>query len=139
MNIRKPLIATAVLSVALGLTACSSDDADVVGKNISKAADNFEIVRRVVFVNNYTNDYVLEIVGRCSILDEGNQLEVTCKVGDDAYKKHFLGMGGMSYFSEQVEAADVSEDYYRVTFKPSTIIPDIDVDPVSELPDNQPN
>lgn len=140
MNLRKPVIATVALASALGLSACGLgvDDADVVSENISKAADNFEVVRRVVFVNSITDTYLLEIVGRCSIVDQGNQLEVTCKTGPDEYFKHFEGLSdNVTYFAEQVEGVDVSEDFYRVTYKPSSIIPDIDVDPVSELPANQ--
>lgn len=140
MNIRRIAAASLIALSALTVTACGmgEDDADVVSENLSVAADNFEIVRRIVFYNGITEQYILEITGRCSIVDEGNQLEVVCKLGDDQYKKHFLGLSdNVTYVAEQVEAADVSEDYYRVVFKPSTIIPDIDVDPVSELPENQ--
>lgn len=140
MNIRRIAAASLIALSALTVTACGmgEDDADVVSENLSVAADNFEIVRRIVFYNGITEQYILEITGRCSIVDEGNQLEVVCKLGDDQYKKHFLGLSdNVTYVAEQVETADVSEDYYRVVFKPSTIIPDIDVDPVSELPENQ--
>ena len=139
MTPRKPItLALATIALAVGLSACSSDDADVVSENLSTAADNFEVVRRVVFVNGITDQYLLEVVGRCSISDDGGQLEVTCKLGDDDYRKHFLGLSdNVTYFAEQVEAADVSEDFYRVTFKPSVIVPDIDVDPVGDLPENQ--
>lgn len=127
----------AALSV-FGMAACTEDDADVVSENISTAADNFEILRRVVFFNGITDETLLEVVGYCSIDDDGNQLELTCKVGDDEYYKHFLGLSdNVTYFAEQTVGADVSEDFYRVTFKPSVIIPDIDIDPVPEGPENQ--
>jgi hypothetical protein len=137
MNIRKPLAALAIVAGAVTLTACS-DDADVVSENLSKSADNFEIQRRVVFFNGITDKYLLEIQGLCSIKDDGGQLEVTCKVGDDSYKKHFLGLSdNVSYFTEQLEGANVSEYYYRVTFKPQEIVPDIDVRGDGEAPANQ--
>lgn len=118
-------IAAAALLVG-GLSACS-DDADVVSENISKDADNFKITRRVIFVNGITDEYLLTIEGRCNIDDDGEQLEVTCKLGDDEFKKHFLGLSdNMTYFVEQTEAADVSDDFYKVTFKPTTIVPDVD-------------
>jgi hypothetical protein len=108
-----------------GLTAC--DDADVASENISKAADNFEVNRRIVMFNGITDKYLMEVVGRCSITDEGNQLEVTCKTGKDQYKKHFLGLSdNVSYFVEQGEPINVSVYHYRVTFKPQSIIPDPD-------------
>ena len=138
MKTRKFTAAALILAGGLTLTACTDDDADVVSENISKAADNFEVARRVVFYNGITEQYILEIAGFCSIVDDGGQLEVTCKLDDDNYKKHFLGLSdNVTYFAEQLEGVDVSEDFYRVTFKPSTIIPDIDVDPVSEPPANQ--
>lgn len=138
MNIRKPAIALTALALIFGTTACMEDDADVVSHNLSKSADNFEIQRRVVFFNGITDKYLLEIQGLCSIADDGGQLEVTCKTGEDEYKKHFLGLSdNVSYFTEQLEGANVSAYYYRVTFKPQTIIPDVDIRAEAELPKNQ--
>ena len=114
--------------VALLVIVGCSDDATVASRNLSKAADNFEVDRRVVFYNGITGDYLLSIEGRCSIVDQKTQLEVTCKVGDDAYKKHFLGLSdNITYFAEQLEARDVSIYHYRVVFKPQIILPDVDV------------
>lgn len=125
---KKVVAVAAVLFVALTLVACEGpDDADVVSENISKAADNFEVSRRIVMFNGITDQYLLIVEGRCNIVDEGNQLEVTCKLGDDAFKKHFLGLSdNVSYFVEQGEPVDVSEYHYRVTFKPQAILPDPD-------------
>ena len=120
---------TALTVGALSLfgSGCFEDDAEVASENLSKAADNFEVQRRIVMFNGITDEYLLVIEGRCSIEDEGNQLEVTCKEGEDAYKKHFLGLSdNVSYFVEQGEPIDVSEYHYRVTFKPQSILPDID-------------
>lgn len=120
------LIAAALGGVTL-LSACQ-DDANVASYNLSKAADNFEVTRRVVFMNGITDKYMLEIIGLCSIEDQGNQLEVTCKTGRDAFKKHFLGLSdNVTYFVEQLEARDVNVYHYRVTFKPQGIIPDVDL------------
>ena len=80
-------------------------DADVASANLSKAADMFQINRRIVFYNGITGEYMLTIQGLCSINDEKNQLEVTCKVGTNQYKKH----------------------HYKVIFKPSVIVPDIEI------------
>ena len=122
-----------VIAVLLGalffLTACS-DDADVASKNLSKAADNFEIQRRVVFLNGITDTYLLSIEGLCSINADGmdSQLEVTCLTGPKEYKKHYLGLSdNVTYFVEQLEGAKASAYHYRVTFKPQVILPDIDL------------
>lgn len=126
MKLNKLVIASLVVSSTFALAACQ-DDAQVASYNISKAADNFEIDRRIVFYNGITDTYMLTIEGRCSIEDQTTQLEVTCKIGRDAFKKHFLGLSdNVTYFAEQLETADVSVYHHRVTFKPQEILPDID-------------
>ena len=123
---KKLTIAALAATSLLALTGCQ-DDAQVASYNISKAADNFEIDRRIVFYNGITDTYMLTIEGRCSIEDQTTQLEVTCKIGHNAFKKHFLGLSdNVTYFAEQLETADVSVYHHRVTFKPQEILPDID-------------
>lgn len=118
--------AIAALTLAATLTACE-DDAQVASRNLSKAADMFEINRRIVFYNGITGGYMLIIEGRCSINDQGRQLEVTCKTADSAFKKHFLGLSdNVTYFAEQLATADVSVFHHRIIFKPQTIIPEVD-------------
>jgi hypothetical protein len=118
------IAATAVLML---LTGCS--DADVASRNLSKSADMFEINRRIVFYNGITGAYILTVEGLCSLgnYDTARELTVTCKTGEDAYKKHFLGLSdNVTFFAEQLEASNVSAYHYRVVFKPEVIIPDID-------------
>lgn len=118
-------ITTAVFIIAL--SGCSSA-ADTTSENLSRAADNFEVERRVVFFNGITDTNLLSIEGRCAIVDEGNQLEVTCKTGEDEYVKHFLGLSdNVTYFVEQMDAVDADEYHHRVIFRPETIVPDIDI------------
>lgn len=114
-------------ALAIGLAGCDQD-AQVASRNLSKAADNFEISRRIVFYNGVTGDYMLTIEGLCSQEQTERKLAVTCKTGPSQFKKHFLGLSdNVTYFSEQVEPAKASVHFYRVTFKPSVIIPDIEV------------
>lgn len=123
----KKIITSALVLSAIALTGCQSDS-QTASYNLSKAADMFEINRRVVFYNGINGEYMLTIEGRCSINDQGNQLEVTCKVGDSDYRKHFLGLSdNVTYFAEQLKGADVSVYHHRIVFKPQSIIPEIDV------------
>ena len=113
--------------LAFVLVGCNTD-AEVASANLSLAAEQFEIDRRVVFINGITDTYLLSIEGKCSIEDQTIQLEVTCKVGEDSFKKHFLGLSdNISYFVEQLEPVGVSVYQYRVIFKPTVILPDIDL------------
>ena len=124
------LIALLALFMAVVILTACEDDAQIASRNVSKAADNFEVDRRIVFYNGITDVYMLVIEGRCSIKADtmDNQLEVVCKVGDMSYKKHFLGLSdNVTYFAEQIEPIEASAYHYRVTFKPQNIIPDIDL------------
>lgn len=126
---KRTLVLAAAVVGTLALGGCDRD-ADVASRNLSIAADMFEIDRRVVFYNGITGEYILVIEGRCSLgnNDSPGQLTVTCKTGEDEYKKHFLGLSdNVTYFAEQVEPASVSVYHYRVIFKPQVIVPDIDV------------
>ena len=127
----KNTIMLAVVIAALLFTTGCATDSQVASHNLSKAADQFEIVRRVVFYNGITGEYMLSIEGRCSIEYDiyDNQLEVTCKVANGQYKKHYLGLSdNVTYFAEQLDGANVSADHYKVIFKPSVIVPDIDLE-----------
>lgn len=113
--------------IAFSLAACSND-ADVASRNLSQAADNFEINRRIVFYNGVTGEYMLTIEGLCSQSQEARKLSVTCKTGPTSFKKHFLGLSdNVTYFSEQMDPAPASVYRYRVTFKPTTILPDFNL------------
>jgi len=121
-----------LILILLGVTILSgcSSDADVASRNLSKSADMFEVNRRIVFYNGITSEYILTIEGLCSLgnYDPSTQLTVTCKTGVSEYKKHFLGLSdNVTYFAEQIEGQDVSVYHYRVIFKPSVIIPDVDL------------
>lgn len=119
----------AFLLLPLFILAGCESDANVASRNISKAADQFEINRRIVFYNGITGDYILALEGRCSLgnFDSAGELSVTCKSGPNAYKKHYLGLSdNVTYFAEQLGDADVSVYHYRVIFKPQTILPDVD-------------
>lgn len=120
----------AAFMIVGGLSACGSP-ATTASHNLSKESDQFRVDRRIVFFNGITDAYMLTIEGKCSIkVDSADgQLEVTCKVGEDGYKKHFLGLSdNVTYFVEQLEPSNVSAYHYKVIFRPETIVPDFDLD-----------
>lgn len=127
MKARRLALGAALLMALGSLTACLDTDANVASNNLSKDADQFKIARRIVFVNGITDKYLMVIEGKCSIAPQETKLDVTCKVGPDSYKKHFLGLSdNVTYFVEQVDGANVSTDHYKVIFKPETLLPDFD-------------
>lgn len=117
------------LLLVAALAGCDRE-ADVASRNMSVAADQFEVNRRVVFYNGITGEYMLTIEGLCSLgnRDKQKELSITCKVGPSAYKKHFLGLSdNVTYFVEQLAPNKVSVYHYRVIFKPSLVVPDIEI------------
>lgn len=133
----KYLVTTTLVFMTFLFTGC--DDTKVASSNLTKSADNFELVRRVIFYNGITGEYMLNIEGKCSTFNNGKRVEVICKTGDGLYKKHFLGLSdNVIYFVEQLEGKNASAYHYRVTFKPQTILPDIDFrGSNTDLPQNQ--
>lgn len=127
--IKKIMAAFFALLMVFAIAGCN--DADVASRNISTAADQFEVLRRVVFYNGITDQYMLTIEGWCSLGNDrtATEISITCQVAPGEFKKHFLGLSdNVTYFIEQLDGSNVSTAHYRVIFKPSVIIPDIDLE-----------
>jgi hypothetical protein len=123
--------AALLVGLSFATTGCFESDADVAARNISKAAEQFEVYRHIVGINGITDAYLFEITGYCSVETTdsglGGSLEVTCKVGRNKFKKLFLGLSdNVSYVVTQIDAINVSTSRYRVIFKPETLIPNLD-------------
>lgn len=111
------------------LVSCGRE-ADVVSRNISRDADSFNVVRRIMLYNGITESYILQIQGFCSLgnSDKAGELTVVCKTGPDSYKKHFLGLSdNVTFFAEQIDHSSVSDSQYKVIFRPVSIIPDVEI------------
>ena len=121
--------AAALSLVAVGavITGCQSD-ADVVDENIKKAAEQFEINRRIVAYNAITDKYLLVVEGKCSIeWPDNTRSDIICKLGDGSYVKHTVHLSdNVTVVAEQTNGTAVSSDQYRVIFKPETIVPNVD-------------
>ncbi len=127
LSMKKMLLLAGLLLASVFLVWCS--DADIASHNISRDSDYFRVFRRVVFYNGITNEYMLSIEGFCSLqgMPQSGEIAVVCKDGS-GYKKHFLGLSdNVTYIVEQLDASNVSADHYKVIFKPSAILPQIEV------------
>jgi len=116
------------VAIAFGMFGCI-DDASVVRSNLERQEQNFGTYRRVVFYNGITGEYILTIEGYLAlIVDIDGDLVVTVKTEDGTYLKHYLGISdNVTYFSEALKANSVSASHYKVVFKPSIIVPTIEV------------
>lgn len=106
-----------------------TSDAAVARRNLETAEQNFQVYRRVVFYNGITADYILQIEGFLAIVvDADGDLVVTVKTDDGKYLKHYLGLSdNVTYFSEALAPNAISSKQYKVIFKPSVIIPTLEI------------
>lgn len=122
----KKIIAVAAL-VAVPFLASCSDDAQVASRNMQKAADNFEIMRRVILYNAIRGENVMVTEGRCSVEPRDLRTAVICKIGDGQFIRNFYGNSDNTlYFVEQLAPVPVNVYHYRRTFKPQALLPDVD-------------
>ncbi len=123
---KKGLLIFSILLISILAMSCT--DAEIAAANLSKDADMFRINRRVVFYNGITDEYILQIEGRCSVEFFQDKFVVTVKTGENEFKKHYLGRADNVFpFVEQLDSVPVDVYHYRVIFKPKAIIPVIEL------------
>ncbi|MBQ1198362.1 MAG: hypothetical protein IIX47_07175 [Spirochaetaceae bacterium] len=118
-----------LITIFFVLCLIGCDDSDVVNHNLNRDEQNFREYRRVVFYNGITGDYILQIEGFMALnIDADGDLVVTVKTNEGKYLKHYLGLSdNVTYFSESLDPLQVSDKNYKVIFKPSIILPTIEV------------
>lgn len=112
---KKMFLLIAVIALLFCCTACEEDEAYVVSHNISKEADNFNVYRKIIVINNQTDSVMLEFEGWCSITKDNtdNQLEITYRAGEDEYYKDFIGLNDRtSYVITQLDGKNVDKYHY---------------------------
>ena len=118
-------LALLIAFVPVSLTGCVRE-ANRVSYNVSKEADNFNVVRRLTVINARTDKPVFELIGNFSIETDSvdHQLEVICETGKNEYKKHFISLNEWTiYVVEDIAGADVNKYRYEVNFLPEMILP----------------
>lgn len=117
-----------LLLVLIMLFAGCSTDANIASHNLSKAAEMFQLDRKIIFYDAIQGVTLLSIEGRCSIESNATKASVTCKTSETEYKKHYLGISdNVTWFAEQLGSAKVNVYRYKVIFKPESILPDVDL------------
>ncbi len=107
------------------LTGCN--EADRVSENLSREADNFNVVRQLTVINCITGDTLFQMTGKMSITadTEDNQLEIIVE-DDGTYVKHFVGLSdNTTYVVEDLNLGDnaVSKYRYTLNFNPNMWLP----------------
>ncbi len=128
-NIKTKIAALAIAGLAvIGLAGCESD-ADTASRNIATAAEQFEVQRTIVGINGITGDTIFFAEGRCSFETSGRRFDVTCRYGENEYRKHVFILGDQDSVSiTQEEPIDVSVYHTRVILKPENLLPEFDLE-----------
>lgn len=127
----KKLIYLLFTTLGIMLLAGCANDADIASMNLSTDADNFKVLRKVTFINTVSDEVLYTVEGNFSInADMGdNQLEIVAQTGKDEFQKHFLGLSPTTvYIVEQLEWQEVDKYRFKINIKPSSLIPDVDID-----------
>jgi len=111
------------LVMVLSLSGCRQSDR--VSHNISKEADNFNVIRRIVVINARTDNPIFELTAAFSVSNNSsNELTVTCQTGPNEYKKHLIYLNEWTlYVVEDISGADVSPYRYEINYLPEMIVP----------------
>lgn len=127
----KKLIIMAALGLLLFVVTGCESDADKASHNLGKAAEQFEVQRKIIGINGITDKVLFEVEGRCSLEQNDalpRNLEVICKHGPGNYKKHFVGLSdNVTWISTQLKGIDVSVYRTRIILKPENLIPNFDL------------
>ena len=118
-RLRNSFILALVVIVAFVLVGCT--EASRVDYNITEEAENFNVYRRVTVINCIKGDTLFSIEGRMNIKadTQDNQLELTVEVGDEKYKKHFIGLSdNVTYTVEDISGSEVSKYHYEINYNP---------------------
>lgn len=122
------MIRLVVVMVMVMVLVGGCSEADRVSSNLSKEADNFNIVRQLTVINCIEGDVLFQMTGKLSITADttDNQLEVIVE-DDGSYKKHFIGLSdNVTYVVEDLDVTNVSKYKYTLNYNPKMWIP-IDV------------
>ena len=123
----KKFIALILVAVCLCTCLVGCTKADNVNHNLSQAADNFQVTRKITVYNARTDMIILEMEGNMSLSNNTtNELVVTCMTGPSQYKKNYV------YLNEQViyvveDITDTVTDPYHYKVHFYTALPDIDI------------
>lgn len=122
---KKSIIIMMVSIIAL-FTLIGCSEAERVSSNLSKEADNFNVVRQLTVINCIQGDVLFQMTGKMSITADtsDNQLEVVVEDSDGSYQKHFIGLSdNVTYVVEQKGYKDVSKYKYSLNYNPKMWVP----------------
>ena len=123
----KKTVLTLLILATLILSGCALErEAQRVSYNVSKEADNFNVVRRVTVINTRTDKCILQMTGKISIEDVTNGIAVLVEIdkAKQIYQKHYIYLNEWTMYTvEDVSGVNVSPYAYEIEFMPQTLMP----------------
>lgn len=123
----KKFVALILVAICLCTCLAGCSEADNVNHNLSQAADNFQVTRKITVYNARTDMIILEMEGNMSLSNNTtNELVVTCMTGPSQYKKNYVYLNEyVIYVVEDITDTVTDPYHYKVHFY--TALPDIDI------------
>lgn len=113
-----------IIAVSLTMILGGCRQAERVSHNISKEADNFNVIRRLSVVSATSNKPVFELIGAFSFEVTEKRITAVVETGPGQYKKHSIGLGELTFWVvEDLEDSNVDKYKYEVNFLPEMIVP----------------
>ena len=105
------------------LSGCN--EASVVSYNVSKEADNFNVMRRITVFNIRTDTVLMQMTGYFSIKNTSTkELAVICEIEKGVYQKHFIYLNDYTMYTvEDLNGTGVSPYRYELEFLPQQLQP----------------
>jgi hypothetical protein len=124
-------IAGSVVALALGITlaGCTSA-ADRANENLSKAAENFEVPRRITGINGITDNVLFTVEGFCSYEIVDGAYEVICLVdraSGEVQRTTMARSDNVTMIVTQTGGTEVDLFRPRVIFRPESVVPNFDL------------
>lgn len=123
---KKVIAILTVIMMVVFLAGCS--EASRVESNLTKEADNFNVVRQLTVINCLQGDVLFQMTGKMSITADidDKQLEIIVENDDGNYTKHFVGLSdNVTYTIEDLNLGsnDVEKYKYTLNFNPEMWFP----------------
>lgn len=108
------------------LTGCMFErESDIVSRNISKEADNFNVTRRLTVFNIRTDTVLMQMTGNFSLSNNSTkELCVVVEIEKGVYQKHFVYLNDYTMYTvEDLNGTSVSPYRYELEFLPQKLLP----------------
>lgn len=110
----------------LCLTGCAFENkSKKVSYNVSKEAENFNVLRRFAVINTRTDKVEFELIGAFSREEKSeDSVSIVVEMEDGTFKKHIIGLNDDTmYVIEDLGGAKVNKYKYEVNYIPESIVP----------------